>query len=745
MTVHVHDTRTRVIVIAHSHETGEVDVSRDVIGFETGKVTKRAGSMKLILSPGRNYLNVLFPNDLINFYIDTGEGHGFVRTFFGYIDAVEESSVTFGAAGSERTVYVVECTDFQKAIEATSIYFNPGLRGRSDLVLHPEFSKSNVGGVALMTSGLILWGSPSEIVESLLTTMLGFGSQLELPESYPENTPVEWARRASIRRNALARLPSSARSHLPYSESVGLTEDLDPAEAIEDALRLKIAEANKTADEKTRRAKLEQLLSDDFSIAGLLKVLRRTADLAPRTLLDLLDLNFIEHHSVDGFTGNVGLSRTSGTIAQVLYGYTNEMVNELLFDLRPVAAGQDSVYGDAIRKNTYTSSPLAALLTTPPGYSRDDDELGINTHGTTELRAEAPAVQYVPAVSFREYPFSTAEGLDLSKFYIMDGQAEVGFLPFGPVFSQRPLNGRSGRAIYDYRNVSGTERLSRSFVNSAQDRLPIKHLDVVTIHTNETRSRSLRRSDAQVLNLINVLDAGPTNLMWKFELLALMPVGNPVSISRHGLRYIELASRYSMVPGDVTNLDRDNAKSRRTLARWGLLFDHWHQHNAEYLAGNVVCRLRPDIRVGYRLDWEDRNESYYVDGVAHHGEYREGVWHTQTTLSLSRGQRNDPYPLYVPPQVGKSAGGKAARTKVEVRTLDPTGAPGGTVVGGAEPTMTVESPFSIAGGGNRRLDGRLARTFRVKDPPAVEDGSEDSQERSDVERERYNGVVQGAS
>ena len=62
---------------------------------------------------------------------------------------------------------------------------------------------------------------------------------------------------------------------------------------------------------------------------------------------------------------------------------------------------------------------------------------------------------------------------------------------------------------------------------------------------------------------------------------------------------------------------------------------HVFLHNYEYLSGSMTIRGRPDIRVGYRLDVMERNESYYVESVAH--TWAIGTPMT-TTLTLTRGQ-----------------------------------------------------------------------------------------------------------
>jgi hypothetical protein len=90
----------------------------------------------------------------------------------------------------------------------------------------------------------------------------------------------------------------------------------------------------------------------------------------------------------------------------------------------------------------------------------------------------------------------------------------------------------------------------------------------------------------------------------------------------------------------------DSGSTRRQIIRWALLQDHWYQHNLEFLSGRIDMRGAPEIRVGYRLDIQERNMSFYVEGVNHSWSYPNSM---KTNLQVSRGQPNNPWPLYVFP------------------------------------------------------------------------------------------------
>jgi hypothetical protein len=68
----------------------------------------------------------------------------------------------------------------------------------------------------------------------------------------------------------------------------------------------------------------------------------------------------------------------------------------------------------------------------------------------------------------------------------------------------------------------------------------------------------------------------------------------------------------------------------------------------EYLSGRIDMRGAPEIRVGYRLDFVERDMSFYIEGVNHVWQFPDKM---TTSLSVTRGQPNKPYPLYVLPKV----------------------------------------------------------------------------------------------
>ena len=180
------------------------------------------------------------------------------------------------------------------------------------------------------------------------------------------------------------------------------------------------------------------------------------------------------------------------------------------------------------------------------------------------------------------------------------------------------------------------------------------------------------------MNLIELYSDGIFGKHMKFLTQDAQPIVNPVSIARHGLRVRTYNTKFARFSKKHKNFDGvDNFGTRRKLIRWALMLDHWYQHNVEYLNGSMQTRGLPEIRVGYRLDVYERRESYYVEGVNHSWEYPGPL---TTALTLSRGQRNDPFPVYEKPAL-----------------------------------TTFGSPIGVG----RRNDSRLGQFFKQVDPSAV--------------------------
>jgi len=651
--------RTRVIAIVHSHVNFEksgptgrvVDLSRDLVSLQTSKTTTATGRFQFQLVPRRNYLNLIFPNDVVNIYIDPGDGkRGFVRTLFGYVDRVDRS-ITTDQDGSTTTTFTVIGSDFQKAIDKTSLYFNAYMRQNLD----ERFARTSEGAVRgsfrndaegsiLRNAGVTAYGSPADFIENFLLVLLGFGQQWRLPDVYPKHVDLINQNQATRKQRAFAKIPQNL---VNLIDSLGMRRELIDANV--EAINNKFFEigidvatpTEKSVNSALNRLKAATLFINSPELLAYRASLPKTDASQPISILDLITFDFIESLCIDGFQSNAAITQTgSATLGQFLYGNCNDFINELIFDLRPVSMGPNGKDG-----GLQGSHGIA-------GYSTQPDELRVNAEGTVDMPPSAQAIKYVPAVVFREYPYSVVPGLDLTGLMILPagidpkGSTYSGTVPFGPIFSvgvEQP-----GRHIFNY-----GEPISVVSCQYHKEAKPYKHLDVLTIENSDVISESLGRSDEDTFNVMQLTPQSITNAsdQYRSVLTNFSPILNQVSIARHGLRVWEGTTQFANYSSDLqchkVGGAIDNAQIRRNLVRWSLLMDHWYQHNIEYLSGTITLRGMPEIRVGYRLDWKGRNESYYVEGVSHSWQYPNAL---QTTVSVARGQRNDPFPVYIPPK-----------------------------------------------------------------------------------------------
>jgi hypothetical protein len=652
-----------------SHVNGAIDVSRDLVQLQTSKSTKARGRWQAQLVPRKNYLNLIHPNDVINIYIDPGDGRrGFVRTMLGYIDRVERSEQV-DEKGAITTRFVLIGSDFQKAIDQTSIYFNSYMRTILDErfvrtgsgAMRPTFSKGT-SGLALRNAGITITGTPADFIENFLQILLGFGQQWQLPDSYSRKRDAIEDNRRKRKQRALDKIPSDILEKISLFGQDPEGVEFDVEQLIRDANAFLVStEAKENTEEAKKRRDAADALSQNAALLAYRNTIETTDPSYPTGLLDLLSLDFIETLAIDGYNQNDTVWQAgSQTLGQYIYGHSNEIVNELIFDLRPAALGKNDLDGGLV----------------DGGYSKLDDELGLNK-GTESFPSSVTGVRYVPAVVFRQYPYSTVEGINLNQIQFLppgDSDAEAvtpGYVYFGPIFASSPNVG--GRHLYQY--PSPLNPVPSKF---SENQPALAHLDVVVINNSDVVSANIGRSDDDLLNLFQMFprSVGAATEHYREQLANFSPVINQISIARHGLRNREMTTEFASYFGS-----RDNRMPRRNLVRWSLLHDHWYQHNIEYLSGTIQLRGMPEIRAGYRLDWEGRNESYYVDSVSHNWAYPGAL---RTTVQVSRGQRNDPFPAYIPP-------------------------------------VFINSDLSTvsSASGNRSANGRLADFFFVKDTNAT--------------------------
>ena len=569
-------TRCKIMVDSHNSASPEgnsetIILTDDVYAVETGKTIKGGGNAVISLTPSQNYLNLVFPDDYINIYFDIGDGAGWTRTFFGFIDRVEET-YSVGQSGTPTTVYRIVCTDFYKAFDKTMIYFNPQMSGRPDFE-DVDFAAPNIGGLALMSKGIVVGGAPSDIVENVTLMLLGFGTQFKLPASYAPGATQDRLR---------ARRVSGVRGRLP-PESVKRLDDAggytalraqaeaDATDTVNSALShtidyadlyVKLAQKYGLANTMDLENKgVEDLIKyftnremtrvftptlENASLAGTAasaanreQSILASAENPKSALIDIIDtFTFIERRAMDGFILGAPVWQQQGSIVSILRAFSNEAINELFFDLRPLSADDPS--GSSV-----SDYPVSGSYSTGP-----DDKKG----NTEDKEGARDGINYIASVVMREYPFSTIKQIDLGSatFSIDDketGTPEViGVLYYGDIFNQGP--NVPGRHVVVGPNINLADLNKGKSTGDGQ-----KHLDVAVIEEVEITSTSLGRSDNDHFNLFEFISDSllGTDMYWYMK--DFLPIINPIHVTRHGLRTRRVttrAARFSL--GQLINL-----------------------------------------------------------------------------------------------------------------------------------------------------------------------------------------------
>ena len=194
---------TECICFIHTHDRGpsypsqKIDISQYIVSVGISQDLAGGGAASINL-PAIDYIeDILAAGDIINIYFNLNRADvdiysiGRVRTFFGYIESITKI-ISVGGMGEKMTSYTISAKDFSKAIRATEVYNNPHLssqsRGGKKDVIRKD-AASNLGGIALLTAGIALVGTPRQVIIQNLMRILGFGGQYALPSSYMEKLP----------------------------------------------------------------------------------------------------------------------------------------------------------------------------------------------------------------------------------------------------------------------------------------------------------------------------------------------------------------------------------------------------------------------------------------------------------------------------------------------------------------------------------------------------------------------------
>lgn len=532
--------RTKIKLIVHSHNSSEpVDATSAVSSFTSGKMLKSVGNLNVSLTASRNWLNIIYPNDYVNLYVDRGDGQGWTRLFYGFVDEIKES---WGVdqSGIPTTSYSLGCSDFQKAFEKTQIYFNPHVASRADF--NGGFvGTPNIGGLGLMTRGVRVNGSPADLVINLILLLMGFGTQFTLPTSYnPRLADRLRQQRADF---ILNRLSSDARQQvLDAGGYANYLEQLrTEANLTSDVTTL--TDPDSTSSDDVQRAERQRLR--EAAVGGLggpgssvnvessrgarergieaYNVLNTTLTGYPPSLLDVIDVfTFIEREAIDGYTIGAPLWEHQGSVGSFLNSISNEPVNELFFDLRPVSRDGG--------------------LTVGTDFSREPDDLEGNA-GTGET---VGGIQYVPAIVMREYPFAVVNSIDASDISLTvrssvpggsNAPETLGLIYFGAIFSDQP--NIPGRHVITIPNQNPDDLAGGRPATAGK-----KHIDVAVVHAQEIVKSEFTRSDADHYNLFEFYSDAMLGNSARFFMQDLLPIITPIHVVRHGLRVRSLNTRF---------------------------------------------------------------------------------------------------------------------------------------------------------------------------------------------------------
>lgn len=575
-------TRAKVLVSSHNSES-IIDLSNSVINLGSSKTLKSVGSLSMALVGDKNWLNVVFPNDHINVYIDRADGQGWTRLFYGFVDHIEESRQV-DSSGMPTTMYSISCSDFQKAFEKTQIYFNPHVAARADF--NGGFiGTPNIGGLGLMTRGVRINGSPADLVTNVILLLLGFGTQFILPTSlnprlasriradranFILNRLSEDARRQILDAGGYANWLENFRTERGFTSEVSLLTDPDATTAseVQRAEMARFSEAAVTVlggpgsgvDTESSRGSRERGIE-------AYNILNTTLTGYPPSLLDVLDIfTFIERKAIDGYSIGTPIWERQDNVLGFINLVSHEVVNELFFDLRPVS--------------------IDGGLTAGAEFSRDLDEIEGN-RGTDSV---ANGIQYVPAVIMREYPFATIDRLDASDISLtlrtsgggtspatesattssteasttataspsttaIERQV-LGVIHFGAIFSNEP--NVPGRHVITIPNMNPDDQVSGS-----PDTVGYKHLDVATVYDSEIVATKFTRSDSDHFNVFEFYSDAMLGNDARFFMQDLLPIITPVHIIRHGLRVRSLTTRFGRFGLDVVSRTTSTASPRR--------------------------------------------------------------------------------------------------------------------------------------------------------------------------------------
>lgn len=156
------------------------------------------------------------------------------------------------------------------------------------------------------------------------------------------------------------------------------------------------------------------------------------------------------------------------------------------------------------------------------------------------------------------------------------------------------------------------------------------HMDVCEINRDETQSDDLGLSSHEVKNFFRV-DSSIFNTNKPTNIAAIIRLGyiSLDSIYKHGLKRADYENMYSQIT-------QANSSTLASLEKMTDLIASWNWNNENLLNGQIVCRLRPDVRLNKRIDLVDQDETlaFINEGYVHNWVYQGN---STTNINVSRG------------------------------------------------------------------------------------------------------------
>ena len=161
-------------------------------------------------------------------------------------------------------------------------------------------------------------------------------------------------------------------------------------------------------------------------------------------------------------------------------------------------------------------------------------------------------------------------------------------------------------------------------------------LNGVAVEETEVTQEDFGKSDQDTRNWFRV-HADGTYLGPEISTAAGVGVTYPSAVARAGLRKFEQVTN-AYAEFEIALVNSTNGIPSGLLQTWSETLAAWYANNDRLLAGSMTTRLRPDARIGRRLDYTNKRTgeqlSFYIEGVTHQFQYPGA---STTAFSLTRG------------------------------------------------------------------------------------------------------------